>query len=286
MTLNPHLSIEPLSDVLGADVSGVDWKQPVAADVIAGINEVFLEHHLVCLRSLPLTAREFARIGRYFGEPQLQLLRNDRNDEAPEVSVFDSTYKDAADKPADLRLERRSGWHTDDSYFARPAKATLLQALATPEIGGETRFCNVRAAYADLPDAMKRRLDDLRAVHCYDTMRAPARAQEQLAVEAAETADVVHPLIRTHEETGNTAIYFNSNRTDRIEGMDRVASDALLDEIHAHTTQMKYRYHHRWRVGDVLMWDNRSLIHSVNMDFPVCQPRIHQRILLKGTVPV
>ncbi len=279
------LQIQPLSDALGAEVAGVDWTQAVSATTIAAIKDAFLTHHLVCLRSVPLPAAAFAQVGRYFGESQVQLLRNMRMADTPEVSVFNSTYKKAADKPADLLLDRRSGWHTDDSYFALPAKITLLQALEIPAHGGETRFCNARAAYEDLSADLKARCDGLRAVHSYDTLRAPARATTRTKEEAAETPDVVHPLIRTHDETGQKAIYFNSNRTDRILEMEREASDALLDSIHTHMTQPHYQYHHAWRVGDVLMWDNRSVTHSVNMDFPPGQRRIHQRILLKGCAP-
>ena len=279
------VQIRPLSGALGSEVAGVDWTQPVADATIATIRDALLRTHLVCLRTQPLTPRAFARLARYFGEPQLQLLRNMRIDDVPEVSLFDSTYKKAADKPVDLRLDRRSGWHTDDSYFAKPAKITLLQALEVPDTGGETGFCNARAAYEDLPEAMKTTLNGLRAVHGYDTMRAPARAAKRTAQEAAETPDVVHPLIRTHDETGRRAIYFNSNRTDRVVGLPREESDALLDRLHAHMTQARYRYHHAWRVGDVLMWDNRSVTHSVNMDFPPGQHRVHQRVLLEGPAP-
>ena len=280
------VEITPLSDALGSEVTGVDWTQPVADATIAAIRDALLKSHLVCLRTQPLGPRAFARLARYFGEPQLQLLRNMRIDDVPDVSLFDSTYKKAADKPADLRLDRRSGWHTDDSYFAKPAKITLLQALEVPDTGGETGFCNARAAYEGLTEEMKAKLNGLRAVHGYDTMRAPARAAKRTAQEAAETPDVVHPLIRTHDETGRRAIYFNSNRTDRVVGLPREESDALLDRIHAHMTQARYQYHHAWRIGDVLMWDNRSVTHSVNMDFPPGQRRVHQRVLLEGSAPV
>ncbi len=280
------LQIAPLSDALGAQVSGIDWTQPVNEDTVSAINAAFLTCHLLCLRTEPLTPQAFAQVAYYFGEPQLQLLRKYRNEEVPEVSILESTYKKPEDKKADLRLDRRSGWHTDDSYFAVPAKATLLQALEIPEYGGETRFCNLRAAYEDLSEEMKVRLDGLRAVHSYDTPRAPARAIKRTKEEKAETPDVIHPLIRTHDDTGKKAIYFNSNRTDRIVDMDRAKSDALLDQLYAHMTHTKYQYQHSWQIGDVLLWDNRSMIHSVNMDFPPGQRRLHQRILLKGTVPV
>ena len=277
--------VTPLSGALGAEVSGIDTASPLPARVVDAIHRALLEHHVLCVRSEPLDAPAFAAFARHFGNPQLQLLRDNRDHDTPEVSVFDSTYRTASDKPADLKLDRRSGWHTDDSYFAVPAKITLLQALAIPSSGGETRFCNARAAYDDLDDADKAAFDGLRAVHGYDTMRAPARAQKRNAAEVADTDDVIHPLVRTHDETGARAIYFNSNRTDRIVGLARDESDRLLDRIHAHMTQARYQYHHRWRRGDILLWDNRSVTHSVNMDFPPGEPRVHQRILLEGSVP-
>ena len=280
------LEIRPLSDALGAEVSGLDLTQPLDDETISAIKKAFLKHHLLCIRSTPLEPADFARLASYFGQPQLQLLRKKRHGETPEVSILESTYKRPEDKPDDMRLVRLSGWHTDDSYFAVPAKATMLQSIKIPDSGGETKFCNMRKAYADLPEEKKRQVGGLRAVHGYDTKRAPARAITLTKEEASETPEVDHPLVRTHDDTGEKAIYFNSNRTDRIVGMAPAESDALLDHVFQHVTQPKYQYHHKWRVGDILLWDNRCLMHAVNMDFPVGQPRMHQRILLQGARPV
>lgn len=279
------LEIKPLGEALGAEVRGLDATRPLAADEVAAINEAFLDRCLLCIRAAPLEPAAFDRLARAFGEPKVQLLRDRRHGEVNTVSLLESTYKTPEAKPDDLAMVRLSGWHTDDSYFAVPAKATMLQALALPSSGGQTRFCNTRAAYEDLPDDVKARLAPLRAVHCYDTMRAKARAVKLKPEEAAETPDVVHPLVRTHEDTGAKAIYFNPNRTDRIEGLEKAESDRLLDMLHAHMTQARYRYDHEWRLGDVLLWDNRSLVHSVNVDFPVGERRLHQRILLEGVRP-
>jgi taurine dioxygenase len=281
-----NMQINILSDALGAEVVGLELSRPADPSDIADIKSAFLEHQLLCIRGKQLNSPDFARVARYFGEPQAQLKRDQRVEGLPEVSILDSTYKSAEDKPDDLANVRLSGWHTDDSYFALPAKASMLQGLSLPKTGGETRFCNTRKAYEDLPDAMKARIDGLKAVHGYDTMRAPARAPERTEVEKQETPDVVQPLVRTHEDTGRKAIYFNPNRTDSIVGMDRASSDELLDWLYQHITQLKYRYDHSWHSGDILLWDNRCLVHSVNTDFPVGQQRVHQRILLKGTRPV
>ncbi len=279
------LGIVPLSDALGAEVVGPDWSRPLDPHTGAELNEAFLEFHLLCLRAEPLDALAFARLARCFGEPKAQLITSERRGDVAEVSQLESTYQSAADKPDDMRKVRLTGWHTDDSYFPVPAKATMLQALAIPESGGQTHFANMQAAYDDLPEAMKARVDGLSAIHRYHTRRAMAPPPELTTEERAETQDAVHPLVRVHEQTGRKAIYFNANRTDRIVGLSERDSDPLLDRLHEHTIQAKYQYHHSWRVGDILLWDNRCLIHSVNMDFPVGQRRLHQRILLAGTPP-
>ncbi len=279
------LEIRPLDAALGAEVSGLNPSQPLNSRDIDAIRDSFLEQHLLCFRSAPLPAQDFSALARNFGDPQLQLQRKSRHDDVPEVSVLDSTYKRPEDKPADLNLDRKSGWHTDDSYFEVPATTTLLQSIEIPDSGGHTRFCNTRKAYEDLSDAEKQRVAGLRAAHAYDTLRAPARAAKRTQQEIDETPEVVHPLIRTNEDTGAKAFFLNPNRTDRIVDMERAESDALLDWVQEIITQDQYRYDHEWRQGDILIWDNRCLVHSVNMDFPVGQTRLHQRILLKGQRP-
>ena len=279
------VEIRPLSDALGAEVTGTDLSPPLDAGEVDEIRSAFLEYHLLCLRCAPLSAQAFYDLASYFGEPDTEVTRKHWVEGVPEVSRLDSSYRKSEDKPADPKLNRRSGWHTDHSFKAFPAKATLLHALEIPSSGGHTRFCNTRKAYEDLPDATKRRLDGLSAVHAYDTVRAPARAVKRTAEEIADTPDVVHPLVRTHDETGRKALFFNSNRTDSVVGLERAESDALLDEIHAHMTQPQYRYDHEWHPGDILLWDNRCLIHSVNVDYPVGETRLHLRTLLKGEQP-
>ena len=280
------IEIRPLCDALGAEVIGADLTNPLSGEDAKAVEEAFFDHHLLCFRSDPLEPSDFARVARYFGEPQLQLIRTQRHGEAPEVSVLESTYKRAEDKPDDLTRVRLSGWHTDDSYFETPAKATMLQSIVIPDSGGQTKFCNTRKAYEDLPDEKKAQIDGLKAVHGYDTERAPGRPKKRTQQEIDETPDVIHPLIRTHEDTGYKSLYFNANRTDRIVDWERNESDAVLDEVYAQITKPANQYHHEWRVGDLLLWDNRCLVHSVNVDYPVGQKRLHQRILLKGSRPV
>lgn len=280
-----QVRIQPLSETLGAEVIGCDLSNLRDEETISLLRNAFLAHHLLCFRMEPLSPSNFVALGSLFGTPQLQLIRHERDTTVPEVALFVSTYENQSDKPENLNEVRLSGWHTDDSYFELPAKATLLQGLDIPTTGGQTRFCNTQSAYEDLPEAFKLELHGKNAVHKYDTNRAAARPKNLSSVEVSETPDVIHPLVRTHDETGNQAVYYNSNRTDSVIGMSSDESDALLDNLGEHITQNKYRYDHDWQVGDVLLWDNRCLIHSVNVDYPVGQDRRHQRILLKGSRP-
>ena len=218
MTLKFH----PLSDALGAEVVGVDFTKPLRSDDVNELQNAFLKHHLLCLRGDPLSANEFFQVANYFGTPFSETTRTKWVDEIPEISRLDSTYKTEDAKPKDPKLHRGSGWHTDHSFKEYPPKATLLHAHEIPSQAGQTRFCNTRKAFDDLPEATKRRLDGLMAVHSYDTERAPAPALARTAEEIAETPDVVHPLVRTHDETGAKALFFNGNRTDHVVGMPRV----------------------------------------------------------------
>ena len=279
------LEFRPLSDALGAEVVGGDFTKSVTAGDVDKLKNAFLKHHLLCLRSDPLSAKALFQVASYFGTPFSETNREKWVDEIPEISRLESTYKTKDAKPKDLKLHRGSGWHTDHSFKEYPPKATVLHAHEIPSQAGQTRFCNTRKAYEDLPDSTKRRLKGLMAVHSYDTVRAPARAVPRTAEEIAETPDVVHPLIRTHDETGAKAIFFNGNRTDRVVGLPRAASDEILDLVYGHMTQDQYRYDHDWSVGDIVLWDNRCLVHSVNIDFPVGEPRVHLRTLIKGSRP-
>ena len=280
------IKIEPLSDALGAKVTNLNLEKEFSDSDLSALNQAFLKYHLLCIEGNPLSSLNFAKFAAAFGEPQMQLLRHRWDKENPEVSILESTYKTPDSKPQDLNLVRLSGWHTDDSYFEKPAKATVLQALAITSSGGQTRFSNTRKAFEEMPETVKSNIAELVAVHSYDTIRANARAQKLTTEETNETKDVEHPLVRTHEDTKLKSIYFNPNRTDRIAGMGRKESDDLLDVIYAWVTKEEFQYHHEWRVGDILLWDNRCLLHSVNVDYPIGETRKHQRVLLKGTRPV
>jgi taurine dioxygenase len=275
--------VVPLKGPLGVRIEALDRARANEPDVAALLNRALADRLLVVIpgeRLQPAATRRFAEA---FGRPREQLLRYKRSGDVPEVSVMVSTLmtNGTTDKTA-LRAE---DWHTDDSYFAKPAKATLLHAIEIPSRGGSTWFCNMHSVYESLPASLRGRIDGLRAVHAYDTARARNRPSTRTAQEIAETPDVEHPLVRTHPDTGRKALYLNFNRLDRIVGLERSESDALLDELAAEARKPEHHFGHVWQTGDIVIWDNRATMHRVMIDYPVGKKRIMQRVLIEGDRP-
>ncbi|MFO1161247.1 MAG: TauD/TfdA family dioxygenase [Reyranellaceae bacterium] len=278
------LNVVPLNGALGARIEGLDRAEANAPEIAVRINQALAKHLLVVIPGEPMAPAATRRLSEVFGQPQRQLLRYKRSGEVPDVSVMVSTLK--ADGTTDKTAIRAEDWHTDDSYFARPAKATLLHAIEIPSHGGATWFCNMHSVYESLPESMRKRIDGMRAIHGYDTKRARNRPSARTPEEIAETPDVEHPLVRTHPETGRKALYLNPNRLDHIVGLGRAESDALLDELADAARQPQHHHGHVWTVGDVVVWDNRATMHRVVIDYPVGENRVMQRVLIEGDRPI
>jgi taurine dioxygenase len=278
------LDIVPAHGALGARIEGLDRAQANEPDIASRINRALAENLLVVIPGQCMAPAQTRRLAEAFGKPQRQLLRYKHSGETPDVSVMVSTLK--TDGTTDKTAIRAEDWHTDDSYFATPAKATLLHAMEIPSRGGATWFCNMHSVYDSLPEKLRQRIDGMRAIHGYDTPRARNRPSQRTPEEIAETPDVEHPLVRTHPETGRKALYLNPNRLDRIVGLERAESDALLDELTEAARQPQHHFGHVWQVGDVVVWDNRATMHRVMIDYPVGESRVMQRVLIEGDKPV
>ena len=276
--------VVPNKAALGARIEGLDRGAANQPAVAAMLDRALAEHLLVVIPGEPMTPEQTRDFAAVFGRPQIQLLRYKRSGAVPEVSVMVSTLMD--DGTTDKTAIRAEDWHTDDSYFAVPAKATLLHSIEIPSRGGATWFCNMHSVYDALSDATKKRIDGRRAVHGYDTPRARNRPSARTPEEIAETPDVEHPLVRTHPVTGRKALYLNPNRLDRIVGMERAESDALLDELAVEARKPQHHFGHVWKRGDIVVWDNRATMHRVVIDYPMGEKRIMHRVLIQGERPV
>ena len=176
-------------------------------------------------------------------------------------------------------------WHTDDSFMPEPCSLTMLYGVEISSRGGDTQFSNMYMAYADLPAAVRRFIDGLKVVHTYNSSRKGTRVASLSAQAMAAMADVAHPLVRTHPETGRRALYLNPNRMEHVVELERSQSEELLNELTAHATQQKYQYRHRWRRGDLVIWDNRCTMHKANADYPEAEKRLMHRIVIAGDAP-
>jgi alpha-ketoglutarate-dependent taurine dioxygenase len=276
-------SLAPLSPHTGAEIAGLDLRRAQDAATRAALNRAFEDHAVLAIRDQRLSAAEFLAAMQIFGDIFPQHNPRFAVPECPAIH-----YISNQDKLEDGRVYiPGEGYHTDHSNDAAPPKATALHAVRLPSQGGDTQFVNMCEAYAALPAAMREKIDGLKARHVYQS-RHSARKLPQLPGERQTIAStsVIHPLVRTHGESGRKAVYINPIRIEEIIGMDDAEALPLLDALLAHATQERFEYRHRWRAGDVVIWDNRRLMHKANGDYPVNEVRYLYRLMIKGEKPL
>ncbi|MGD9951522.1 MAG: TauD/TfdA dioxygenase family protein [Burkholderiales bacterium] len=285
------LRIEPLSNVCGAEVHGIDVRLPLAPVDAAAISAAFDRHKVLVFRRQPMTARQLADFSAHFGELQVHVQVAYQHPEVPEVVQMTNRKPDGSfDEVGAARgaaPNTRDGWHSDLSFERAPAKATLLHSIEIPDCGGNTCFANTALAYRALPEDLKQRLDGLHAEFVYGQAKRnvlAAKAAEALRGSAKTETAAVHPVIVRHPATGEPGIYVNPYTTQRILGIPEDESDAIIERLADEMESMAYRWEHVWSVGDTLMWDNRgTLMHSGRIDYPLDQARRFIRTTVRGT---
>ena len=271
-----------LSPHTGVEVTGIDLNQPIDDGLREALNRAFVEHSVLVVRDQTFTPDQMLAAVRLFGEVFVQHNTRFALPECPLIHYISNQDK----FPDGRRYIPGEGYHTDHSNDRMPPKATVLHAVQLPDAGGDTQYVNMHAAYEGLPAVLRERIDPLRAVHVYQS-RHSARKLMGLTENAKDRVPdaVVHPLVRTHPETGRRAIYINPIRIDDIEGMAEAEAQGLLTQLLAHATQPQYEYRHKWQLGDLVMWDNRCLLHKANGDYDMDQMRYLYRVMLKGDAP-
>ena len=274
-------SISPLTDHTGAEVTGLDFRTPIDADARTALNDAFVEHHVLVMRDQEFSPDDFKVAVQVFGELQPHDKKEHHVPGFPDVS-----YVSNDEFVNGRRIIPGETFHTDHSNHPRPPKATTLFAVDLPSSGGDTQYVNMHDAYDDLPEGTKRKIDDLKAVHAYLSKYSP-RPLGYLSEDSAKKLPPpgVHPLVRTHPENGRKALFLNPVRMESILGMEDADALKLIDELMAHATQKKYEYRHKWRHGDWVLWDNRSVMHQANPDYDMNERRLLYRLMLRGEVP-
>ena len=277
------LSITPLSPHTGAEVRGIDLTGGIDEATRAQLNRAFVDHSVLVIRDQTLSPTQMLDAVRLFGEVFEQHNTKFSLPDCPLVHYISN--KDFF--PDGRRYIPGEGYHTDHSNAAEPPKATVLHAIELPDAGGDTQFVNMQVAYETLPDATRARIDGLKAVHVYQSRHSARKLMDLTATRREQVPEaVVHPIVRTHPESGRKSIYINPIRIEAILDMDEPEALALLDELLAHATQPDHEYRHKWQPGDLVIWDNRCLLHKANGDYDMDQTRYLYRVMLRGDVPV
>jgi len=254
----------------GVETWDIDLSRDLPAADFAALERTFYANQVLALRAQEITAAQFAAFARRIGPPQPHVIDQFHHPEDPGILVLSNVKENG--RPTGLQ-DAGSYFHTDYSYLAVPARATTLYSRVVPRIGGDTLFANQLAAYDDLSDAMKRRIDPLLAIHHYgnrhDLDEASRTAASALnAQQQAKMPIVTHRIARPHPVTGRKALYAVSGSSFGIVGMPDDEARDLLDELAAHSTQPKYQLRFRYGVGDVVVWDNAALLHSATLTDP------------------
>jgi len=276
--------LQELGRGFALEASGVDLARPLSDGAFREIEEAFFAGQVLVFRAQKLTAREFLGFARRFGPPEPHVVDQFHHPEHADILILSNVVRDGV--PAGL-ADAGTYFHTDYSYLEMPARATLLYSIQAPRTGGDTLFANQYAAYDDLPGTMKKRLDGVVALHHYgnrdDLEEASRTAASPLTEEQkARMSWVRHPVARRHPVTGRTALYAVSGSSFGVEGMPEGEARALLDELRRHATLEKYRFRLTYGVGDVVIWDNASLLHSATLTDPQ-DARTLWRITIKET---
>jgi taurine dioxygenase len=277
------MEIRRLGEQIGAEIKGIDIRTMSDA-TFARLYQAWLDFNVIAVRDQDLSMEQFLAYSRRFGRLQAHYKKNANHSEHREITLM-GVDKFRSDGTLDLDVYARGGigFHTDGAYDAEPFKATQLYALAIPSRGGDTYFASLYAAYAALPDALRRRLEGVRATYLLGHHRDdPVPPTE----EELRAKGVSHPILARHPETGRNVLYFDSTKVMRIEGMDAAESAALIDELAGYAVQPDAQYTHKWVKGDVVIWDNRCSLHKAAADYPPEEDRIHWRVSIKEPAQV
>ena len=263
---------------IGAEIVGVDVKTMDDA-AFGWIYDAWLDSNVICVRDQELALADFLAYSRRFGVVSPHPSKVTRHPDCPEVTLL-GTNKIRPDGTLDKEIYQRGaqGFHTDGSYEEVPFKATQLYALAIPSKGGDTHFSSAYAAYEELPQHLKQRLEGR-----YGAFKYGGRKKLNLLLneEDRNAQPVRHPLVQVHAETGRKLLYFDQGKILSIEGLPAAESDAIIEEMKAYMSEPPAQYRHKWRKGDVVIWDNRCSYHKAAGDYPPEEDRIHWRVSIK-----
>ena len=277
-------ALAPLTGTIGAEVTGLDLTQDLSDEIIDGLSEALVVHKVLFFRDQLITTDQHLALGRRFGPleihpfAQMSMFANDP--ERPELIVLEST----AEKPGAAHV-----WHSDVSFRPEPSMASILRCRIAPDVGGDTLWANMAAAYEGLDDKTRSLISGLTAVHDWEIFRYGFRkfgaaSDDVIAELGRDHPPVEHPVVRTHPETGRRGLYINVAHTSHFKGMTEKESAPILDYLFRHQVLPEFTCRFGWRVGSLAFWDNRAAQHYPVNDYNGFR-RVMHRITLAGDKP-
>ena len=282
ITRHPRMNVIPARQAFGAEIQNVDLRT-IDGDDFSGIYRAWLDHSVLLFRGQILTDDDLIAFSKRFGDLDWAPIQESGRrfvEGHPEIYVVSNVIKNG--EPIGSLGAGEATWHTDMSYLEDPPKASILYALEVPPAGGNTYFCDMYRAYESLPDELKRRVEGLKLKHDGTYNSGGYLRQGVIAADDPITSPgTFHPLVCTHPETKRRMLYLGRRRNAYIEGLSLPDSESLLDQLWSYTTREELAWHNEWRVGDLVLWDNRCTMHRRD-SFDASLRRIMHRTQVKG----
>jgi taurine dioxygenase len=278
-----QISITPISNALGADVSGIDLRQPIAADDLKVLTKAWADHLVLRFRGQRLTDPELLAFSRNLGEldkPGPNPYGKPFLGEFPEINVISNVKENGV--PIGNLGDGEAIWHCDMSYIDTPPRGAMLHALELPEAGGDTEWANMYLAYEGLPEYLRKAIAGRRAIHdsTYNSAGMMRKGMKEVT-DPREAPGARHPLVIQHPITGRAALYLGRRRNSYIVGLPLDESESLLDELWAQATRPEITFRQQWQLYDLMLWDNAATLHRRDSFDPHAR-RVMHRTQIKG----
>ena len=264
------LTVQPLGPAIGAEVQNLDLKNSFSETMLNELEAVLIKHEAILLHVPDLTPEQHLVLAQYFGQPEVHTFYPNLGTGFEQITIIDSKLGDRADM-----------WHHDETFLPSPPIVTMTQAQILPPCGGHTCWISMTTAYDALSSRMKQYLEGLSAWHDMNgpmtaALRHGAVTHERYLQVINMNKRHLHPMVKTHPLTGRKALYISPTYTTHIDGIEPAESEAILAYLHAHCQHVKFVHRHRWQLGDMMIWDNRSVIHHAILDYQPHQRRMHR----------
>jgi taurine dioxygenase len=278
------LVVKPLSPALGAEIAGIDLREDLSAGTFAEILNTWHKHLVILFRNQSLSEDDQIRFAQRFGELQKrtrppEAINESGHTKYPQLTMLVSNIRENGKLIGSLP-DGEMHFHSDQCYLEKPATGTFLYALEVPSEGGDTLFLNMYKAYEELPSELKARVDGRKALNAY-LYDSTTRAVNGSKVDFTAHPHFIQPIVRTHPDTKRKALYVNRLMTFTVDGMDEGEGGALLNKLFDHIEEDRFIYAHHWRVGDLVLWDNRCTLHA-RTDFSDKERRLLRRYTVLG----